>query len=203
MPNESHEVALDASFHACLLAIDERVAALTTSLGCRCCGGPVCVANYERKVRGLDEACEAAGRYAIRLSLCCIAEGCRKRVTPPSVRFAGRRVYAAVVFVLGSAAYARMHSVLAACASAGSASMSWLTLTRWARYFRADFVAHPWFVALVSAFMMDIDTAVLPDSWLDAFEGDLRTRLVHLLRAYAPWTTGSLDPETSRALMVR
>ena len=36
----------------------------------------------------------------LRLSFCCDREGCRKRVTPPSVRFLGRKVYLAAVMIL-------------------------------------------------------------------------------------------------------
>ena len=34
---------------------------------------------------------------------CCNQEGCRKRVTPPSVRFLGRKVYFAAVIILVAA----------------------------------------------------------------------------------------------------
>jgi hypothetical protein len=37
------------------------------------------------------------------LSLCCSRDGCRRRMTPPSVRFLGRRVYLGAVLVLVSA----------------------------------------------------------------------------------------------------
>ena len=35
-----------------------------------------------------------------RFSFCCDQEGCRRRHTPPSVRFLGRRVYGGLVAVL-------------------------------------------------------------------------------------------------------
>ena len=38
-----------------------------------------------------------------RLSFCCARDGCRKRVTPPSVRFLGRKVYLGAVVILVSA----------------------------------------------------------------------------------------------------
>jgi hypothetical protein len=63
--------------------------------GCSICKGPLDTANYFRKTRGLANA-EAESRY----SLCCRTEGCRKRVTPPSLRFLGRRVYFAAVVIL-------------------------------------------------------------------------------------------------------
>jgi hypothetical protein len=41
--------------------------------------------------------------FEMRLSFCCGEEGCRKRTTPASVRFLGRRVYWGVVVLLGAA----------------------------------------------------------------------------------------------------
>lgn len=41
--------------------------------------------------------------YRKRLSFCCARPGCRRRVTPPSVRFLGRRLYVAAVVVLVTA----------------------------------------------------------------------------------------------------
>ena len=42
----------------------------------------------------------ARNREAIRFSLCCRNEGCRKRLTPPSLLFFDRKVYPAVVIIL-------------------------------------------------------------------------------------------------------
>ncbi len=42
-------------------------------------------------------------QYRYRLSFCCDRDGCRKRVTPPSVRFLGRKVYLGAVVILVSA----------------------------------------------------------------------------------------------------
>ena len=39
----------------------------------------------------------------LRLSFCCDRDGCRKRVTPPSVRFLGRKVYLGAIVILISA----------------------------------------------------------------------------------------------------
>ncbi|HRZ54915.1 MAG TPA: hypothetical protein P5525_05600 [Candidatus Paceibacterota bacterium] len=42
-------------------------------------------------------------RWQVRFSLCCGKEGCRRRNTPPSVRFLGRWVYAGLVVILVAA----------------------------------------------------------------------------------------------------
>ena len=69
---------------------------------CRYCGGPLHRGDYPRKPRGglSPSAAEAFGR---RFSLCCGREGCRRRATPPSVRFLGRRVYVGAVVIVASA----------------------------------------------------------------------------------------------------
>jgi hypothetical protein len=41
--------------------------------------------------------------YRCRFSFCCDRDGCRKRMTPPSVRFLGRKVYLGAVVTLISA----------------------------------------------------------------------------------------------------
>jgi hypothetical protein len=56
--------------------------------------------NYPRKPRGPRDLPD---EYRYRLSFCCARDGCRKRVTPPSVRFLGRKVYLGAVVILVSA----------------------------------------------------------------------------------------------------
>jgi hypothetical protein len=76
---------------------------------------------------------------AVRLSLCCGREGCRRRVLPPSVLFWGRRVYwAAVVLVLTALREGRVEGITAARLQARF-GVSRRTLTRWRRYFRVHF----------------------------------------------------------------
>ena len=85
-------------FHELLRKLDSMQAAQTQAEGCVECASKLDRANYRRKVRGVGRGDEAA--YELRDSFCCRKEGCRTRATPPSVRFLGRRVDAAVVVVL-------------------------------------------------------------------------------------------------------
>jgi hypothetical protein len=57
--------------------------------GCTC-GGVRHSARYPRKPRALQGMLDE--RYQNRLSFCCAREGCRRRSTPPSVRFLGRKL---------------------------------------------------------------------------------------------------------------
>ena len=95
-----HELLRDASFWAFLFTIDQDLAENCRKDGC-CCGGRLHGAKYPRKPRGGPR--DLPDEYRYRLSFCCDRDGCRKRVTPPSVRFLGRKVYLGAVVILVSA----------------------------------------------------------------------------------------------------
>jgi len=127
-----------ASFFVALRRLDEEIAAEVRSGGCSHCGGALYTANYPRRPRGLGYAVE--GELAVRLSLCCGREGCRRRVTPPSVRFFGRRVYAAVAFLLVSTLLTERISEKVAGQIEFEIGVSLETLKRWRRWWRERFV---------------------------------------------------------------
>jgi hypothetical protein len=95
-----HDLPRSASFWSFLLAVDEDLAEETRKKGCAC-GGRLHCANYPRKHRGAG--LELTEFQCQRLSFCCDRDGCRKRATPPSVRFLGRKVYLAAIVILVSA----------------------------------------------------------------------------------------------------
>ena len=95
-----HELLRDATFWAFLFSIDQDLAEAARQAKCRACKGDLHRADYPRKPRGCSQHPESCRR---RLSFCCSADGCRKRVTPPSVRFLGRKVYLHGVVLLVSA----------------------------------------------------------------------------------------------------
>jgi len=141
-----HELLGDARLYEFLLRVDVELASEAQGQRCRHCGGPLHVSNFPRKPRGeeLPEAlCEA---YATRRSFCCGREGCRRRLTPPSVRFLGRRVYLAAIVVLVTALrHGATGSRAAVLGSHISAKISRQTLKRWAGWWRATFPAtHCW-----------------------------------------------------------
>lgn len=85
------------SFWSFLLSIDQDIAERSRREGCAC-GGRLHCANYPRKPRGCPDSLPE--EYHRRLSFCCDRDGCRQRVTPPSVRFLGRKVYLGAIVVL-------------------------------------------------------------------------------------------------------
>jgi hypothetical protein len=94
-----HEWPRGATFWLFLFAVDQDLAQKARDKACPC-GGRLHCAHYPRKPRGAEDFPKTC---SYRFSFCCDRDGCRKRVTPPSVRFLGRKVYLFAVVVLVSA----------------------------------------------------------------------------------------------------
>ncbi len=139
------DLVLDEEFFASLTQLDAEIAQQVAAGGCRWCGGPLHQANYQRKPRG-GLLAQAGEGFAIRHSLCCGAEGCRKRSLPPSLRFLGRRVYLEVVVLLASMAAQLAATIREACMATGVPS--W-TLQRWSVWWREAFVQGPTWASYV------------------------------------------------------
>jgi hypothetical protein len=95
-----HDLPRTARFPSFLLAVDRDLAEKTRKKACPC-GGRLHSANYLRKPRGTPV--QLPEQECKRLSFCCDRDGCRKRATPPSVRFLGPKVYLGAVVILISA----------------------------------------------------------------------------------------------------
>lgn len=177
----------DARLFELLPRIDDNLAQEARQAGCRHCGGRLDSARYPRKARA---AVELGPEYAYRMSFCCARRECRRRLTPPSVRFLGRRVYPGAVVLLAS--------VLEGCGTAAQRRQlrEWLgvsprTLTRWRRWWRHLFPRSAFWRTVRGWFRTPLGTDDLPASLLARFPGDARSRVVALLRFLAP-ITGSL-----------
>jgi hypothetical protein len=95
-----HDLPRSARFWLFLLAVDRDLAETIRKQGCSC-GGRLHSANYLRKPRGT--LVQLPEEQRLRLSFCCDRDGCRKRVTPPSVRFLGPKVFLGPIVILISA----------------------------------------------------------------------------------------------------
>ena len=119
---------------AFLTQVDAAEAQLCRSGGCPHCGAVLHSATYPRKPHGLAPELRDDAR---RFSFCCA--DCRRRVTPPSSRFFGRRLRVAPLFVMVNAL------VLAGGARLEAIGRQWgvpvLTLRRWRRWWRESFPA--------------------------------------------------------------
>ena len=181
-------VLADAKFHEQLLVFDRDLAASARTARCWLCGGTLHSASFGRKPRGGPPGLGQA--YAERFSFCCAVDGCRKRTTPPSLRFLGRKVYLATVVTLISA-------MLLGTTPSRLARLSVVpgldrrTLARWRAWWRYTFSDGSFAAVARAAVATPIDIAALPVSLLDRFAGDLEQRLLSLLRFLGPLTGGA------------
>ena len=175
----------EGKLYEALGRIDVDLAARARSAGCDC-GGVLHCANYPRKPRGGPDNLGAG--YAYRSSFCCATDGCRKRVTPPSVRFLGRKVYLAAVVLLVSVMrqgptptrVARLHELL---------GVGECTLRRWRKWWQQIFCEGSFWRTARARFMPPVAAATLPLGLWERFAGDGPDRLRDLLRFISPITT--------------
>ncbi len=160
-----HSLPSDARFWSFLDSVDEDLAATTRKQACPC-GGRLHCADYPRKPRGGPNSLPET--YRRRFSFCCDRDGCRKRATPPSVRFLGRKVYLAVVVILVAAMRhgptPRRLRDLSAHFGADRR-----TIARWQVFWRALFPNTPFWRVARARLAPDLDTTYLPRALLDAF----------------------------------
>ena len=137
------ELAQNLGLYKFLYDIDQKLADEQKRKGCAHCNGRLHQANYYRKPRGGPE--EVGDELPIRRSFCCAVEGCRRRATPPSVLFMGRRVYwGAVVLIATTLLQGRLpeHSMGKLQRKFG---MVGKTLKRWMAYFHEVFpISRAW-----------------------------------------------------------
>ena len=153
------------SFWSFLLSVDTDLAECARRQGCSC-GGRLHCANYPRAPHGgpgdlIEERC-------YRFSFCCDRDGCRKRVTPPSVRFLGRKVYLGVVVILVSAmrqgpAPRRVREL------SSLFGVDRATITRWQTFWRDHVPRTPFWKLSRARLVPVVEIVALPLSLVDAF----------------------------------
>ncbi len=185
------DLDLGREFFGMLVWIDEEIARAVAQAGCPACGGRLHRGDYNRKPRGALLA-PAGEAFVRRLSLCCACEGCRKRATPPSVRFLGRRVYLGAVVIVASI----VAQTLEAAESRRRTGVPSRTVRRWLSWWQGPFVQSEVLV-LVKARLVGLDLDTLPASIFDRLAGSASERVRRLLVLLAPLTTGSA-PDGSR-----
>ena len=186
-----HDLFRDASFWAFLFRIDQDLAAALRKQGCSC-GGRLHSANYPRNPRG--GAPGLPGSYDYRLSFCCDRDGCRKRATPPSVRFLGRKVYLGAVVVL-VAAMRHGPSPRRVRELSQLFDADRRTIARWRIFWREHFPQTSFWRVACSRFVPTLAVTDLPRALFAAFirSEDSREDWERLLRFLSPITiTGGL-----------
>src|SRR6266700_2445344 len=117
-----------------------RTSPLRRDRRCLLCRSAVHSARYRRKPRGGPAG--LGEEHDWRFSFCCALDGCRKRKTPPSLRFLGRKVYLATIVVLiaimrEGATAARMRQLYELL------GVNRRTVERWRAWWRNTFAASP------------------------------------------------------------
>lgn len=182
----------DASFFRFLLQCDAELAEEAKRGGCLFCRGVLHRSDYGRSPRGEPRGLSAD--FARRFSFCCASEGCRRRNTPPSLRFLGRRVYLGAVVVLVAAMregptptrLARLQTLVGVCAR---------TVRRWRQWWQATFPQTAVWVATRGLLARPVEEGQLPGSLLDRLLGTVRERVVAFLRLISPLTRRPLPAD--------
>jgi hypothetical protein len=128
--------------------------------------------------------------YDWRWSFCCAEDGCRKRTTPPSVRFLGRKVYLGAVVVIATVLRhgttpVRMERLRALF------GVSAKTVKRWRAFWQESVAASDFWQLGKARFMPPICALELPMALLARFTGTGFEPLAELLRFISPITTQS------------
>ena len=192
-----HELPRNASFWAFLFSIDQDLAEQARVKKCPC-GGCLHRANYPRKPRGGGE--DLPEEYGFRLSFCCEREGCRKRATPPSVRFLGRKVYLGAVVIL-VAAMRQGPSPRRVRGLSGLFGVDRHTIARWRVFWSEHFPQTPFWKVERGRVVPTIEIVTLPLALLEIFlRGDSPAEAwERLLRFLAPITiAGGWTVDVSR-----
>jgi len=179
-----------ASWFALLQGLDDDLARQVGQTRCPYCGDKLHRADYERKPRGLPP--RSVGRdWSRRHSFCCAV--CRKRATPPSFRFLGRKVYGATVVVLVSALRCGPTPTRVEKLSE-LVGASRQTISRWIRWWQETFRETPQWRAIRGQLSGPIHENELPLSLLEQFVStDVGERTRLMLRLLLPLTTTSWD----------
>ena len=159
-----HDLPRNASFWLFLFSIDRDLAENAHRKACPC-GGRLHCANYPRKPRGGGD--DLPTQYGYRLSFCCDRDGCRKRVTPPSVRFLGRKVYLGAVVIL-VAAMRQGPSPRRVRELSRLFGADRRTIVRWQVFWREYFPQTPFWKVARSRLVPTAEITTLPLSLLEA-----------------------------------
>jgi hypothetical protein len=184
----------DGRLYQLLQRCDDDLAAEQRAGGCLICGAALHSARYPRKPRGLVE--RLSPEYDRRWSFCCARRDCRKRATPASLRFLGRKVYLGAVVVLISVLRcgptpARMRTL------EDLVGVSRRTVLRWRRWWCEELIDTPFWRVASSHLMPPVQRSALPAALLERFTGSARERLLGLLRFVAPITTTSVTVQVT------
>lgn len=181
-----HYLLTDARFYNSLLDLDRQIAGQFRERACPFCQGNLNQSHFLRKPRGVPKNTDPD--YPVRFSYCCAEDGCRKRITPPSMRFLSRKVYSSVILFLiflfnSKSDEARMDKLNALLGT----TLSVETIRRWRHYWTQVVPdTHTW----KRSPFHQVLSETLPASLLALFQGDLKQQLQRGLQWLLPLTSG-------------
>jgi hypothetical protein len=156
----------DPRLYPFLCTVDGEFAAAVQAAGCPQCGAVLHSARYPRRIRGI--ALQGQTTHDYRASFCCSRDGCRRRVTPASVRFLGRKRFLSVVVLLVSAArYGARPRLAQSLQRAYGISRS--TLVRWQRWWRETVPQTAFWVEAKTRFTPPVDSSRAPEELVRRF----------------------------------
>ena len=171
-----------------VLQVDRDIEAHAGAQRCSHCGDVLHRAYYDRKPR-VPFGIELPPEFASRPSFCCRRDGCRRRSTPPMVRFLGRKVYLSIIVVL-AAAIAQGATPKRMRALKSELGIEPQTLQRWLCYWQKIFVTSPGWRYQRGNFMPPVDESCLPLSLLQSFgaaAGDWVVGMIRLISHASRW----------------
>ena len=177
------QILHDKKVYELLDRVDADLAASAGAQGCVHCGGRLHRGDFPRKPRG-------GPTWDKRHSFCCERDGCRKRKTPPSVRFLGRKVYVGVVVVL-VASMMQGPSAQRVARLREALGIDRRTLSHWRKWWTETFGKSGFWKGERGRFMPPVRVDRLPLSLVEVFAAGQREGLLKLMQFLSPITTGS------------
>lgn len=183
-----HALLTSVIFLRALLDLDLQVALSIQAQGCTC-RGPLHWARYPRVPLGVIPL-DLVADFSRRLSFCCGSPECRRRTTPPSVCFLGRRQYIAVTFVILSML---RHGVTKTRAQElhALAPVDDRTLKRWRDWWCRQLPSTPFWRAAAGRLAQPVRPSDLPARLLERFSGDEPRQMTALLEFLSELSTTS------------
>jgi len=186
----------DTIFFQYLYNCDLKIAEECRKKGCSCNKGTLHKANYPRKPRGVPE--KVASYFSMRFSFCCNQEGCRKRVTPPSLRFMGRKIYVSLIILLVFTLEKTLSKQIDQLLSITGILLPDETLRRWRHWWGKLPNTRVWNQYGLGT---RIDHGQLPVSLLEHFTGSVKKKIINLLLFLSPLTTTSTFFEANNTIL--
>jgi hypothetical protein len=185
-PVTYYDCIANPRFFRFLKRIDEDIAREVRAGSCPHCGASLDRADFFRAGDGFPLGTER--ELLRRFSFCCRRDGCRKRLTPDSLRFLYRKAFVSAVIVLLGVINHGIDGRRAA-ELAKALKVDRRTIGRWRRWWREDFAQSPLWRTQRGRLVAGGDET-LPQTLLGAFASSARTpmrALKNLLALIAPW----------------